>query len=130
MSEVQENILCFDLAFKECKVEFRDPATNAKTKYILREFAGGEREKHMSDTGKRISIGADGTPSGMKNFEGYESGLIARCLFEITASGERRVDIKTIQAFPSSIQEALAKKARLLCGLEDEESEDEAKNDD
>ena len=113
---------------KECRVEIEDPKDGTVSNYVLREFSGGVREQHMDENIKRMIMDDSGNMVGVKSYLGSESKLVARCLFEITPSGEKQVSIGTVQAFPSHVQEALVDKAREVCGL-NVEAKEEAKND-
>ena len=123
-----DGVMRFTTKRKEVPVEIENEDTGITDHYILREFLGGDREQHLDEQFKRMDMNEEGKVVGMKSYIGSESGLIAKCLFLITAAAERPVSIGTIMKFPQNVQKALAERAKEICGLNDEAGE-EAKNE-
>ena len=127
-SPKDDGVMRFTTKRKEVPVEIENEDTGVTDHYILREFLGGAREQHLDEQFKRMDMNEEGKVVGMKSYLGSESGLIARCLFLIIATGEKPVSIGTIQKFPQNVQRALSDKCKEICGL-NEEAGEEAKNE-
>lgn len=92
---------------------------------ILREMTGKQRDAYLNEISLRMRTGPDGKSQGVKNFDGLQAGLIARCL---RMSDGSQVSVKDIQEWPSSAQSTLFEACQRLNGLE-VEPEGASKND-
>lgn len=116
-------VLEFNLEFQEVPVKIKDESGNVKN-YTLREMDGKERDKFLNNMGSRMRIGSDGKPSGIRDFNGMQSGLLTRCLLDEEG---KQVSDAVIQGWPAKVQTALFMKAQEMNGLS-EGAEAEAKN--
>jgi len=98
---------------------------NAERKFTLREFTGKERDAFMNQMSQSVVIDSEGKVTGFKTFEGLQSGLLARCMYD---DADRLVAEEVIQRFPAKVQTELYKVAQRLNGLSGE-SEELAKNE-
>lgn len=119
----------YSLEYKEVPIQLEHKDGQVKD-YVLREFSGSVREQQLTETGNRTKMDGDGNVVGMTTFDGFETGLIARCLFEVTGDGQtKKVSLNDIKLFPATVQEKLADTCREICGL-NKGAEDDAKNED
>ena len=112
------------LKLKEVEVTLEDQEGNEKI-YFLRELSGKARDEYLTSMTGRMKYDLKGNPIGLKNFDGLQSCLLKRSLYDESGN---LVDEKTIQTFPSTAQNALFKKAQELSAL-DEASVAAAKNE-
>lgn len=115
----------FDLTLKEVPVILKTNGT--PTEYVLRELDGKGRDLYMDDVAPRMKY-EKGQPAGIKSMAGMKSKLISLSL-HVKATGAK-VSEDVVQNWPSSVQEALFKKAQELSGLGDESkaAQEAAKN--
>jgi len=100
------------------------PVTINGEAYVLVELDGKERDKYLNNVGGRVRTNKDGTPAGVRDFDGLEASLIAGSLRKIE-NGERvPVDVATIQGWPARVVSALFKAAKDLSALGDEKKDD------
>ena len=91
--------------------------------YSLIEMNGQQRDEYLNCVKDNVSIGTDGSATIIK-FDGLQSSLVSKCLHD-----ENGVIIPSdvIQAYPSSVVDALFEAAQKLNGL-NKDSETQAKN--
>jgi hypothetical protein len=123
MSE-QEQPRRFSLRYREERLVLEEP-DGTEREYVLREFAGQIRDQYLNTMATKIRTGQDGKPSGMKDFSGLATDLLALCLFYADGTLVPRTKI---QSFPSSVQMELFKLTQDICGLT-AAAKEEAKNE-
>lgn len=117
----------FSLERKEVEVELTDPASGVATTYVMRELDGKGRDSYLTNISGRLDT--SGGSNSVKNFDGLQSALLSRVLFEDVGDGKyKKVSDATIQSWPARVQTALFDEARDMNGLSDE-AEEEAGND-
>ena len=98
-----------------------------KKDYELREMISSVRDKYLNTIKSRMLFNPKtGNPQGVKNFEGMQADLLARCLYD---SDGNAVPLNTIQEWPASKVTTLFEAAQKLNGLNLKKEEDESKND-
>lgn len=123
--------MSFTLERQEVPVKLKDPKTGTVHNYVLVELDGNGRDKYLNNLGGRIRTKTDGSPAGVKNFDGLQSNLVARALFRIEGGTEQEdgtiiggtresVSEATIQSWPSRVQSALFDRVKAISGLDDE----------
>lgn len=112
------------LVRKTCPVELTDEQGVA-SQFTLKEFTGTERDKYLTAMSSRMKYNDKGKPIGITSFDGLQSALLERTLYD---EGGNLVRKDVIQAFPASTQQALYEASQKLSAL-DEKATDEAKND-
>lgn len=120
MAEI-EKLDGFSLALKE-----RAFTIDGRT-FVLKELDGDGRDCYMNTVQSRMKNLPNGTQV-VKDFKGLQASLLARTLFEILPDGEKLMDSKTIQSFPTSTQKQLFDMSQQLSGL-DPVAEDTEGND-
>ena len=121
MSEILE----LSLALRELPVVLVDKGGNKK-KYVLRELNGERRDKYLNSAAKKMSFDAGGDMTGVTDYQGLQSSLVAMCLFD--ESGEPVTEQEIQSSFPCTTITALFSKAQELSGLSGRAVE-QAKND-
>lgn len=124
-NDAADDVLSFSLERAERPVKIHVPETDETLTYTLREMTGQSRDAYLNFMAGRMRHDQSGKPSGIKNFDGMQADLIARCLFD---PDKKRVDPKTISRWPSKVQQALFEVCQEMNGL-DESAEKKAKND-
>ena len=123
-----DGVMRFSLELDEIEVELKDPKTKEVDQYILREMDGSARDKYLGFIGAKMNLSGEGD-STLKDFDGLQANLLARCLFKLASDGERTcVEFDVIQSFPARVQTALFNKAKQMSGMDDD-AEDTAGND-
>ena len=122
--DLHEDEEVLDLTYNEepIKIKHQDGTVH---QYMLREVDGEGREMYLNSLAVRMKTGADGKPTGIRDFKGMSSALITRCLFD---EDDKAVPAKTIQNWPASVVKKLYEKAQRISALDDK-AEDDAKND-
>lgn len=115
------------LRCREIKIELEDETGQVQS-YTLQELPNDERDKYLNSMGRRARWGADGTPAGIRDYIGIQSELIAMSIRD--AQGNK-IPVKIIDKWPSSVLNALYKKAFELSDMDKkpDEVEEEAKKD-
>lgn len=85
----------------------------ATTSYELREMTAEARDAYLSFVSSRMTIGAEGKPSSVKNFDGMQAALVSRCLYQ----GDTLVPAKVIQSWPGTLVGTLFAEAQKINGL-------------
>lgn len=116
--------LRFVLRRKEVPVEMEMEDGTVKS-YTLREMEGRDRDAYLNSMGDRMKFSNNGKVIGLKSFDGHQGKLLTRCLYD--EHGEL-VALKDCQSFPTSVLDALFKRAEKLNAL-DVKSEEDEKND-
>ena len=114
----------FSLRYREERLVLEE-TDGTEREYVLREFAGQIRDQYLNTMATKMRTGQDGKPSGMKDFSGLATDLLALTLFYTDGTPVPR---SKIQSFPSSVQMELFKLAQDICGLT-ATARDEAKNE-
>jgi hypothetical protein len=105
------------------------PVKIAGEDYVLVELTGKGRDAYMNNLGARMRVKEDGSPAGIKNFDGLQADLVTRCLKKIKEDGTRGdITPAVIQGWPARVQTALFDRAKEISGLSDD-AEEKAKND-
>lgn len=126
MSMNEHEPMEFVLEQAEIPVTLKDPKTGEVIHCIMRELDGRQRDAYLNSLARRMKTGKGGQ---VRDFSGLYANLISRCLID-RETREPRFKEDQIQAFPSSVQSALFKKAQEISGLgDDDAAEAEAKND-
>lgn len=129
----------FVLEVTEFPVRLQHPNTKKWSHYILRETDGTKRDAHLTNLNARMKLDKKGRVTGVSTFEALQAELIQKCLFEVDVKDEKKflkdveyvensekeVPLKLIQSWRSSVLDALHKKCKEICALEDEKDEDE-----
>lgn len=113
MSEVLE----LSLALREQPVVLIDK-DGKKKKYVLRELNGERRDKFLNESSKKITFDENGKMSGVADFQGLQSALVAMCLFG--ENGDNVPEQEIQESFPCTTIAALFNRAQELSGLTDE----------
>jgi len=95
-----------------------------KEKYRLLELDGEQRNKYLNQMTHRVRVDKGGKTVGIKNFDGFQSDLLIRCL--VDEKGDP-VEKEFLESLPASTQQTLFKEAQKLSGLDnkgDEEGND------
>ena len=117
-------VLEFTLDLEEQSVVVKRKDGVAKT-YTLRELTGRQKGLYLNTMSNRLSVSEDGKVTGIKNFEGLESSLLSKCLFN---EENKPVTDAELQEFPARVLRKLFDAAQILSGLNSEGVE-KAKND-
>jgi hypothetical protein len=121
----EEEPLRFSLRRKTRKVTLLDEHDVEKD-YILRELDGAERDRWLTIMGKKMKMGTSG-PTGVQDFTGIQAELLG---LSIVDEEGKKVNVPTIQSWPSSVQTALFKIVQEMSGLGDTNKvEEQVKND-
>lgn len=91
--------------------------------YVLTELDGSQRDRYLSQLGKRVMHGKDGQAATLKNFDGLQASLIAVALYRIEHGNREPVSVDTIQQWPAHVIDKLFKRAQKLSALDDKEGE-------
>jgi len=94
----------------EVEIEHEDGVVHV---YTIRELSGTGRDSYLSSMAGKFKFDENGKPSGVKDFNGLQASLLARCLFR----DEALVPEKVIQEFPSSTVEGLFDVAQEVSAL-------------
>ncbi len=124
MSEEKSEELSFDLEVVQKPVKIRTPEGVVKN-YVLKELNGTERDKFLNNMSARMRTDPSGKPTGLKTFDGLQSYLISRSLFDEEG---KLVSEKEINSWPARVQAALFTEAQKLSGL-DQGAEETVKNE-
>lgn len=108
---------------KTVDVIIEDDGTEKR--YQLRELNGRERNKYLNQMSGRVKMGPTGKVVGIKSFDGFQSDLLVRCLFD---ENNEKVTADFVEDLPASAQAELFEKAQELSGLDNEEEGNEEKN--
>lgn len=92
--------------------------------YMLVQADGDKANKWRNAVLDCMVLGPDGTPRGSKNLANTESMLVALCLQDESGN---LVDLKVVRSWPHTVVTALAREAKRISGLDDQE--EQAKND-
>lgn len=97
--------------------------------YVLKEMSASARDKHLDDLKSRIEV--VGGDQVINRFDRLQASLLTKCLFEVTETGDKSVNIETIQGWPSTVVSALYKAAQGINDLDKEEQKirDESKKE-
>lgn len=142
MSDTTE-VAEFDLTVETWPFKLKQP--DGTTRYFeLRTIHGKERDGYLNNLGSKM--GGAGKTTTVKNFDGLQSNLLARCTYEVkdpdgpdpeagplynSKAGQyepRKVPEAEIQTWKASVIEQIYQKARQMNGL-DKKAKVEAKND-
>lgn len=93
--------------------------------YAVKEMTGAQRDRWLTQMGNRMKTDADGKPTGIREFDGVQAGLISLCLYD----GDVPVPVNVIQSWPAKAQNQLFKLCQEVNGLGDEQNVEAAKND-
>ncbi len=115
----------YDLLRKEEVIKLVDAKTRLVTKYRLVDIFGSDRDEYNTFTSKKLTV-SDGKASGVTDTIGIQAKLLSLAILKENEEA-RAFSMAEIQAWPSSIQTAIFKKAERICGL-DKEAEERAKN--
>jgi hypothetical protein len=88
--------------------------------YELREMDAATRDDYLDQLARRMAVSPDGKIMGVRQIQGMQASLIARCLFR--ANGER-VKEEEVQQWPASTVQALFETAQKMNHLVAEEGE-------
>jgi len=124
--------------------------TGHKELFVLVEFDGTQRDQYLDSLNKRSRGGMSASrsePIRISSIEGIQADLLIRCLFNVEAeensegtlvpveddNGKQKrtpVNKKMVQGWRSGLLQKIHEKATELCGLGNEDEEEEtAKND-
>jgi len=92
--------------------------------YVVLELDGRERDIYLNNVSARMRVDKDGKPSGVKNFTGLQSSLLALATRKIVDGEKKPVPEKEIQAWPSKVQSKLFDIAKELSDLGDEKKDE------
>jgi hypothetical protein len=107
-------------ARKRVELEIEDD-DGAVRDYVVVEMSGAVRDQWLTEQAGKVRLDPKtGQPTGVKDFKGSMSGLIAKCLF--TADG-KPVGEDEIQKWSSSIQKELSDLCGEINGLTDKAAE-------
>ena len=103
----------FSLKLKEKPVVIID-ADGVRKNYTLRELSGRQRGKYFGELGDRMEFDEQGRLKRVKNYEGLESSLLSRCLYD---ENNQLVKREVIEDYPASVLAKLFEAAQELSGL-------------
>lgn len=81
--------------------------------YTLKEMSAAARDAYLQKLSSRVSLGPDGTPQGVSNFDGLQAELISVCLFK----GDKAVGIEAIQEWPAGVVAEIYNQCQEMNGL-------------
>lgn len=116
-------VLEFSLELKSQTVKLGDEM------YTVRELDGAERGKYLDSVSSRVKTNAQGKPVGMTTFEGLETSLLKRCLYDKNLV---LVPEKDMARWPASTLSHLFDIASDMSGLNEaakKRMQEDAKND-
>lgn len=121
-----DDIPVFKLTRREKKIKIEDG--NGDTKgYVIREMMGTDRDKWLNTMATRMKVDNKGNSLGVREFDGLQSSLISRCLYNESGA---LVLIEVISRYPASVQKSLFSLCEELNSLGDvKKAEETAKND-
>jgi hypothetical protein len=109
----------FSLTRKKTSFELEVAEGNVLV-YSIQEMTGGQRDAYFTHVGAKTKTSADGTVTGMKDFEGLYSNLLSKTVYD---ADNKLVPESTLQTWPATVQEQLFKVAQELNGLNKEDDE-------
>jgi hypothetical protein len=115
----------FSLSRKTETIELEQENGTIRT-VIVTELDGTSRDRFMTNMAGRMRVGPDGKPQGLKNFDGFQSQLLAMSL--VDADTGKLIPEVEIRSWPGSLQTELFLIAQEISGL-NRGSEEAAKND-
>lgn len=116
--------LVFDIDLQEQPVIVKRKDGTVKN-YVLRELTGKQKGQYLNGMNTRLSISEDGKVTGIKNFDGIETSLLCRCLYNEEG---KLVSESELQELPARVLKQLFDAAQTLSGL-NKEGTDKAKNE-
>ena len=116
--------LKLSLRVKEIPVILEN-ADGVEEKYTLRELIGKTRDEYLTSIADKMKYDGKGNPSGLKNFDGLQSSLLSRTLFDAES---KPVSVEKLDAFPASALTTLFEKSQELSGM-DKKAPEKAKKD-
>lgn len=119
----------YDADPAEMRIKLRFKNSTTLRELIIRDMEGTARDAYLDTVKNRTKV-EDGKAVGFKTFDGHQTDLISRMLYEATPANPegRLVPLSEIKAWPGALQSKLVKQCRLIAGLDDK-AEDKAKND-
>lgn len=125
MPTVDEQVESFDLDLKETP-PFQLKKDGKTRTCVLRELTGGQRDVYQTAVFAKMRTDADGKPAGMKDMSGLVSLLLSMSL--VDCGNGALLSQPEIQNFPTTVQDRLFERSRVLSGLDDT-GKAKAKND-
>ena len=117
--------LRFSIKRKNIQVILEDE-NDEEQEYYLLDLTGKERDQWLAFLGKRLTRNTDGTPTGLKTFDGLACQLLVLSLYK--SDKITHVEKKFIDELPCEVQESLFDASQELSGLTSK-SVEEAGND-
>lgn len=125
MSEGNGEVRKFTLKLKS--VPFILETQEGEMECTVTELVGEDRDNFLTKMATKYKIGADGKPGAIKDFTGFQSDLLCKCVYDNTRT---LFPIAAIKRWPASLQSELFEIAQKLSGFGDQKKvEEEAKND-
>jgi len=124
MAIVDDSVMQFSLKRKEIPIQLENEEGEI-VDYKITELTGKQRDSFLNLMSSRTKYAADGTPAGIKNFDGLQASLLALCL---TNSEGKKATVAELAEYPASVVNELYKAAQKLNAL-DEQGQEEAKNE-
>lgn len=94
--------------------------------YKIKEMTGTDRDKYLNSMSGKMKTDSTGKATGVRDFTGIMTSLIARCLFDEIG---KPVSDSFISSWPSSAQKKVFERCQAINGLGDEKNVETAKND-
>lgn len=91
----------------------------------LREMSASKRDTYLQGLSGRVSLDANGKPTGVSNFNGLQAELISSCLFR----ENKLVPAEEIQEWPSSTVSDIYKLAQRINHLAESEGDKSVPNE-
>lgn len=111
----------FDLALTSVPVKLKQ-ADNSTKDYELRELDGQSRDKYMNLIAGKTRVNPNtGQPIGVKSFDGLQSGILCKALFDIAE--DRYASEAEVNAFPNRVIDPLCDWVLEASGMNDKSGE-------
>lgn len=120
--------LSFVLKLKEVSVRITD-LDGQEHAFVLQELNGRDRDVYLDQMGDRMKWNVAGKTSGLKNYKGIQTGLLALCLYDENGDLVKK---EALQGYPSSALSDMYDAATELSALdkgEEKNKDEKAKND-
>lgn len=114
----------FDLELVTIPVKLRKDGKNINCE--LRELLGDDRDKYLSVIAGKTKTNSEGKPQGIKNFDGIQSSVLKRALFNLDK--DAFFTEAEINAFPNRVLDPMVDWVLETSRL-GEEAEEKAKNE-
>ena len=113
----EEGGFYFDLALVSIPVKLKQADDTTKD-YELRELDGTSRDKYMNLIAGKTRVNPNtGQPIGVKSFDGLQSGILCKALFDIAE--DRFASEAEVNAFPNRVLDPLCDWVLEASGMND-----------